>query len=93
MPSLILIIIIGKSFLTALQFAGSFAALLMLFLPAFMAWNLKEHPFYTSTKGRIVLSTLILFGVIVAVLSILQGMESLSFSSKITSIKTLLQDL
>jgi tyrosine-specific transport protein len=78
-PSLALILVVGKSFLTAIQFAGAFAALLMLFLPASMAWNLKGHPFYTSKKGRIILLTLMFFGVLVAILSILQGMGKLEF--------------
>lgn len=50
-----------KAFLLALQYGGVFVAVLLIFLPAAMAWSLKTPRFYKSIKGRICLLVSFLF--------------------------------
>jgi tyrosine-specific transport protein len=78
-PPLLFLKVMGKSFLVALQFAGGFVAILMISLPAAMAWNLKDHKFYQSKSGKVLLSLLFVGGLIVAVLGFMQGFGKLNY--------------
>ena len=67
-PPLIFVFTYQRGFLLALEYAGAFVAILLIFLPAAMAWTLKKPKFYKSAWGRIMLSLTIIFSfVIVAV--------------------------
>lgn len=54
-PPLLFLFTTDRGFIYALQHAGAFVALLLIFLPAAMAWTLKKHRFYQSVGGRVVL--------------------------------------
>ncbi len=79
LPPILLLSLIGKSFNTVLQFAGAFVALLLIFLPCAMAWNLKTVPFYSSLKGRGLLLFVMILSVGCFVLSILHGLGQLDY--------------
>ncbi len=54
-PPLLFVYSYERGFLLALEYAGAFVAILLVFLPAAMAWTLKEPRFYRTTFGRLCL--------------------------------------
>lgn len=60
-PPLVFVFTYEKGFYLALEYAGAFVAVLLIFLPAAMAWTLKSSKFYQSIKGRLYLASVILF--------------------------------
>lgn len=74
-PPLFFVFTYQRGFLMALEYAGAFVAVLLIFLPAAMAWKLRNSKFYRSLQGRIFLSSIILFaiGVIVVDFMVQKG--------------------
>lgn len=71
-PPLVFVFTYQRGFFIALEYAGAFVAVLLIFLPAMMAWKLKENRFYQSVKGKLLLSFVILFACFIIVVDILQ---------------------
>ncbi|MDN3504644.1 MAG: aromatic amino acid transport family protein [Rhabdochlamydiaceae bacterium] len=67
-PPLVFVFNYQRGFLIALEYAGAFVAVLLIFLPAAMAWKLKHSKFYTSVKGRLFLSAITLFAIFIVVI-------------------------
>ena len=57
-------------FIIALEYAGAFIAILLIFLPALMAWHLKTSTYYQSPKGRILLLAVMFFAMLVIVIDV-----------------------
>ncbi len=70
-PPLIFVFSYERGFLLALEYAGAFVAILLVFLPAAMAWTLDTPKFYKTLKGRILLSTTIAFSAIIILINLL----------------------
>ena len=66
-PPLLFVFTYERGFLLALEYAGAFVAILLIFLPAAMAWQLKTNTLYQSFKGRSVLVIISLFALFVVV--------------------------
>lgn len=71
-PPLIFVFTYQRGFFVALEYAGAFVAILLIFLPAMMVWKLKEPRFYSTIFGRILLLGVILFAVFIVVVDILE---------------------
>ncbi|MDJ0652389.1 MAG: aromatic amino acid transport family protein [Simkaniaceae bacterium] len=71
-PPLVFVLIYQKGFFVALEYAGAFVTILLIFLPAMMAWKLKTAKFYRSGWGRILLSFVILFAIFIVAVDILK---------------------
>ena len=70
-PPLIFVFSYERGFLLALEYAGAFVAILLVFLPAAMAWTLDKPSFYKTIWGRVLLSLTILFSFTIVVVNIL----------------------
>ena len=70
-PPLIFVFSYQRGFIIALEFAAAFVAILLIFLPAMMAWNLKKPKFYKTAKGRLLLITAMVFALFVVTIDIL----------------------
>lgn len=70
-PPLIFVFSYQRGFLLALEYAGAFVAILLIFLPASMAWTLQKPRFYRTFWGRVLLVTTILFSLLIVVINIL----------------------
>ena len=73
-PPLIFVFSYERGFLLALEFAGAFVAILLVFLPAAMAWTLDSPGtphFYKTLKGKILLSATIAFSAIIITINLL----------------------
>lgn len=71
-PPLIFLFSYQRGFILALEYAGALVAVLLVILPALMAWNLKEVKFYQSLIGRAWLLIVICFGLAVVVVDVIQ---------------------
>ncbi|MCB1084854.1 MAG: tyrosine transporter, partial [Chlamydiia bacterium] len=71
-PPLIFVFTYKKGFFVALEYAGAFVAVLLIFLPAMMAWKIKTSKFYTSAKGKTLLLFVILFALFIVVVDIIE---------------------
>lgn len=71
-PPLVFVFTYQRGFFVALEYAGAFVAILLIFLPAMMAWKLKEPRFYSTFWGRLLLIFVILFAFFIVVVDILQ---------------------
>ena len=71
-PPLIFVFTYQRGFFIALEYAGAFVAILLIFLPAMMVWKLKEPRFYSTLLGRALLLFTILFAVFIVIIDILQ---------------------
>ena len=69
-PPLIFVYSYQRGFLLALEFAGAFVAILLVFLPAAMVWKLKR-PFYQSILGKSTMVFAMVFSLFVVVVDIL----------------------
>ena len=74
LPPLIFVYGYQRVFLTALQFAGVFVAVLLCILPALMTWQVKKAKFYQSFKGRVLLVVVIFIAVAIIGLDIAEEM-------------------
>lgn len=70
-PPLIFVFSYQRGFLLALEYAGAFVAILLIFLPAAMVWTLKKPGFYQSFWGRVMVISSILFSGLIIVINIL----------------------
>ena len=61
-PPVFFLFTYSKAFYLALDHAGALVGILLISLPAAMAWTLTSHPFYRSVVGRIVLSCMFVIG-------------------------------
>ena len=71
-PPLIFVLTYQRGFFVALEYAGAFVAILLIFLPAVMAWKLKTPKFYGTGWGKALLSFVILFAIFIVVVDILE---------------------
>ncbi len=71
-PPLIFVLTYQRGFIIALEYAGAFVAILLIFLPAMMAWKLKTPKFYGTLGGRILLCFIMLFAFFVIVVDLFQ---------------------
>jgi tyrosine-specific transport protein len=69
-PPLLFVFSYERGFLMALEYAGAFVAILLIFLPAMMAWKLDSKAFYKTPKGRILLSGTIGFSIIIVLINL-----------------------
>ncbi len=74
LPPLVFLYGYQRVFLTALQFAGVFVAVLLCILPALMTWQVKDIKFYQSIKGRVLLVIVIVIALAIIGLDILEEM-------------------
>ncbi len=70
-PPLIFLFTFKRGFIVALEYAAVFIAVLLILLPALMAWHLKKPKFYQTALGRFLLSFTILFALFVILFSLL----------------------
>ena len=70
-PPLVFVFSYQRGFLLALEYAGAFVAILLIFLPAAMVWTLKKPRFYQSFWGRLMVISSILFSGLIIVINIL----------------------
>lgn len=67
-PPLVFVFSYERGFLLALEYAGAFVAILLIFLPAAMAWTLDSPKLYKTLKGKMLLSlTMVFAGAIVLI--------------------------
>lgn len=71
-PPLVFVLTYQRGFFVALEYAGAFVAILLIFLPAMMAWKLNTSKFYRSGWGRLLLSFVILFAIFIVAVDILE---------------------
>lgn len=69
-PPLIFVNSYQRGFLLALEYAGAFVAILLVFLPAMMVLHL-DRPFYQSLRGKSVVVSAIVFSVLIVFVNIL----------------------
>lgn len=70
-PPLIFVLTYQRGFFVALEYAGAFVAILLIFLPAMMAWKLKEPRFYSTFWGRTLLLFIITFAFFIVAVDVL----------------------
>lgn len=78
LPPLLFVLTYQRVFITALEYAGIFVAILLCILPALMAWKL---PAYQTPAKRALLVTIILISLFVIGLDILEEMKEFVCSS------------
>lgn len=61
-----------RGFIVALEYAGVFVAILLIFLPAAMAWHLKAPRFYKTKKAKVLIIFVILFAFAVIAFSLIE---------------------
>jgi len=71
-PPLVFVFTYQRGFLVALEYAGAFVAILLIFLPAMMAWKLKKPSFYSTFWGRLLIIIVILFAIFIVVVDIIE---------------------
>lgn len=71
LPPIIFVFSYERGFLMALEYAGACVAVLLIFLPAAMAWTLKEPKFYRTSRGRGLLTAAMVFALYIIVVNIL----------------------
>ncbi len=64
-PPLVFVFTYERGFYMALEYGGAFVAVLLIFLPAMMAWKLRSHKFYGSPLGKVILLLVMLFALFV----------------------------
>ncbi|NGX50515.1 MAG: Tyrosine-specific transport protein [Chlamydiae bacterium] len=77
-PPLIFVFTYKRGFIVALEYAGAFVAILLIFLPAMMAWKLKKPRFYSTFVGRLLIITVILFAAFIVIVDILEQWGTLA---------------
>jgi len=70
-PPLIFVLTYQRGFFVALEYAGAFVAILLIFLPAMMAWKLEKPRFYSTVWGRTLLVFIIFFAFFIVVVDVL----------------------
>lgn len=69
-PPLVFVFTYRRGFFIALEYAGAFVAILLIFLPAMMAWKLKKPKFYRTFWGRLLLLFAIFFAFFIVAIDI-----------------------
>ncbi|QVL55938.1 MAG: tyrosine transporter [Simkaniaceae bacterium] len=69
-PPLIFVFTYQRGFFVAIDYAGVFVAILLIFLPAMMVWKLKNPRFYSTFWGRTLLVFIILFAFFIVVIGV-----------------------
>ena len=64
-PPLFFVFSYRKGFILALEYSGAFVAILLIFLPATMAWTLKKPKFYRTFGGRVMLLSISSFALLI----------------------------
>ena len=72
-PPLFFVYSYQRGFLLALEYAGVFVAVLLIFLPSMLVWKIKAYKFYQKLEGRIIILSVIIFSFIVIVSVILKN--------------------
>ncbi|MEI6242513.1 MAG: aromatic amino acid transport family protein [Chlamydiota bacterium] len=70
-PPLFFVYIYPKGFILALEYAGAFVAILLIFFPALMVWKLKDKGFYNTGLGKAILLIVMGLSLVVFILDIL----------------------
>lgn len=70
-PPIIFVFSYERGFVVALEYAGAFVAILLVFLPSAMAWTLDSPKFYKSKIGRLVLCVTVAFSLFVVIVNLL----------------------
>lgn len=70
-PPLVFVFSYERGFLMALEYAGAFVAILLIFLPSAMAWTLEEPKFYRTYYGRAVLILTMCFSFFIICINLL----------------------
>lgn len=70
-PPIIFVFSYERGFVVALEYAGAFVAILLVFLPSAMAWTIDKPKFYKSSLGRITLCTTFAFSIFVVIVNLL----------------------
>ena len=71
-PPMLFVFTYKRGFIIALEYAGAFVALLLLFLPAIMAWKLKTPKFYQTSKAKALMVFIIIVAIGIVVIDITQ---------------------
>lgn len=71
-PPLIFVLTYQRGFIIALEYAAAFVAILLIFLPAIMAWHLEKPKFYRTVSGRLLLIVVMLFAFFIVVIGVLE---------------------
>lgn len=77
-PPLLLVLTYKKIFYLALEHAGALFAILIGVIPAAMAWRLKKPLFYTTFRGKVVLSVVIALSLAVITIDLLMSFGMLT---------------
>ena len=75
LPPLFFVLTYERGFYLALRYGGVFVAILLIFLPALMAWKLKKPTFYRTIWGRLLLSMAMVSAGFVIITSIQRAAE------------------
>jgi len=76
-PPIVFVMSYPKGFYKALEYSGALVAILLILLPALMAFKLKKPTFYRSAIGRLVLCLVALFAIGVVILDIFEQLGAL----------------
>jgi len=71
-PPLIFVLSYQRGFLIALEYGGAFVSILLIFIPAMMAWRLKTPRFYTTFWGKVVITSVILFALFIIAIELFE---------------------
>ncbi len=69
---MIFVLTYPKGFILALEYAGAFVAILLILLPALMAWHLKKPKFYQTPRGKALLIIVMLFALFIVAVDVLE---------------------
>ncbi len=72
LPPLFFVFTYKRAFYLALDHAGALVAILLVMLPAAMAWRLKTSKFYSKPLGRALLSAALVLGMAVVLIDVLE---------------------
>lgn len=73
-PPLLFVYFYQRGFVLALQYAAIFVMVLLAIMPALMTWTLKKKCFWTSGRGKCILSFVILVSLGVIAIALMQEM-------------------
>ncbi|MCH9630010.1 MAG: Tyrosine-specific transport protein [Chlamydiia bacterium] len=71
-PPIIFVFSSSRGFVVALEYAGTFVAILLIFLPAAMALKLKKPEFYLTKYAKILIGIIILYALFIVSVNITQ---------------------
>jgi tyrosine-specific transport protein len=71
-PPLVFVFTYQRGFYLALEYAGAFVAILLIFMPSIMAWHLKEPTFYRTLGGKAILLSAMFFAFLIIVIVFLK---------------------